>query len=352
MLLALASVLLLNPPVRSYVKATFVALEILPSPLRFLEFLTPDPRRRGIQLDGSEADLYQPRGISPAPRIVLVHGANPEGKDDPRVIELAESLARAGREVLVPQLSLRHKQVDPADMQRIRDAVSFTAPQASVGVLAFSYGAGLTLVALGQEPGLQKRVAFVATVGTYFDLVNLIQGVTTGTVLYRGQLVPWSTVPDARDLLAEQLASFIGGDLGRALREAWESKDPRGLHPFARALYDLVSNEDPARIPELVDRLPVQIRELLISLSPANYVDRIAVPVYALHSWDDPAAPPTESRLLVQALAGRTDSKLIEVGLLRHVTPVGPPEGRLREARKLVRFGHLILRPQEGWPRL
>lgn len=350
-MLALIGLATLSPPVRSRGKGALLVLEALPSPVRPLAALTPEPRRTEIAVAEGRADLYRPRGFSSPPGIVLVHGANPRGKDDPRVVGLAGALARGGRQVLVPQLGLRNRRLDLEDPRRIRAAVRLLAVRGRVGVMAFSYGAGLSLVALVEEPELQRRVAFVATVGTYFDLLHILQGVTTGTVPYRGRTVGWRTVPEARDLVAEQLAEFSGGAPGAALREAWKTRDPSGLDAEGRAIYELLANRDPERVAELASALPERLRDLLAALSPSRVADAVSVPIYALHARNDPAAPPTESRLLVEAVRGRVDARYFEVDLLEHVSPVASPLARLGDARRLAAFAGIVLRAQEGWPR-
>src|SRR3989454_6840974 len=168
--LACLLVILVSPPVRGLLKGALLVPEVVPSPVHPLTGILPRPQRREVHLSKGDADWYRPRGHATAPGIVLVHGANPGGKDDARVVGLAVALAREGRQVLVPQLGLREQRLDGADSLRIGEAVAFLAGRShrKVGVLAFSYGAGLALVALAEQPGVQGRTAFVATIGTYF----------------------------------------------------------------------------------------------------------------------------------------------------------------------------------------
>jgi pimeloyl-ACP methyl ester carboxylesterase len=346
-------VALAAPPVRSFVKGALLVPEVIPSLVHPLSLITPRPHRNLVHLPGTDADLYRPRGFTAAPGIILVHGANPDGKDDSRIVRLAQSLARDGRRVLVPQLGLRNQRLDLADPGRIRDAVSYLAGVAPgrVGILAFSYGAGLTLVALAQQPEIQGRVAFVATVGTYYSLFDILQGVTTHTQQYADRITPWQPDPQALQIAAEQLADFLGGVDGQALTRAWNSRDPTGLGAGPRAAYELLANRDPARFATLAGQLPQGIQSLLRELSPATSLDRITVPVLALHARTDPASPPTESRLLVHFLPGRVKTRLVIVGNLSHVSPTVSVFGDVADAFRLAGFGQSALRAQEGWPR-
>ena len=349
-LLVVGLCVLLAPPVRARVKAVALVAEVLPSPVRPLRWVTPDPRRSEIRLPRTRADLYQHRGLSRAPGLVLIHGANPVGKDDPRIRDLAAGFARAGRDVLVPQLELRRQRLDLGDLERIRSAVRHLGRQGDVGVVGFSYGAALALVAIGETDELQDRVAFVASFGTYFDLLHLLQGVTTGVVPSPGGPVAWRTEPAALDLAAQQLAGLLGGDDGSAFIRAWKGQDPKGLGPRPLSLYELLSNREPARVPALAARIPESIRDLLASLSPSRVASRIRFPVLALHARDDPAAPPSESALLVEAVPN-PGNHLVEVGIFRHVTPTASPLRRVGDGLRLIQFAGLVLSAQEHLPR-
>ncbi|MGH2769217.1 MAG: hypothetical protein ACRDJF_01655, partial [Actinomycetota bacterium] len=114
-------------------------------------------------------------------------------------------------------------------------------------------------------------------------------------------------------------------------------------------MYHLLINQDPRRTPELVDRLSMPLRDLFFELSPARRIERIRIPIYALHSRVDPAAPLVESSELVKAVGRRAPARLTVVGSLRHVTPIGTIAGRLRDGPALVALAAAILRIQEPW---
>lgn len=343
-------VALSSPPARSAIKAVGLILDILPSPLRPLRALTPDPQMTTIQLGDTQADVYQPRGLSFAPSLVLVHGAAPGGKDDPRLRGLAVALARSGRKVIVPDLALKEQRLDIRDASRIRRAVAIAAGRSTAGVLAFSYGAALTLVALAEQPPVQDKVNFVATVGTFFDLSNLIQGVTTGTVPYRGRQIPWTPHPRAKELLPGQFAALLGDSEGRSLLSALKREDLEGLTAGTASVYELLKNRDPARVAALEAALPPELKALLNRLSPATVANRLRVPLFALHSDNDPASPPTESKLLVESLQPRLEARLYEVSFLQHVDATRSPFANLKEGTGIIRFAARILGAQEGWP--
>jgi pimeloyl-ACP methyl ester carboxylesterase len=262
---------------------------------------------------------------------VLVHGANAAGIDDPRVRALAEAFCRVGRTVLAPSLVLAHRRMDPGDGLRILDAIDELADRTGpVVVVAFSYGGALALCALAHRPSIQARVRSLATIGTYYDVVHLIEGATTGSVCVNGGLHPWQPPVAALGEVEPLLVDFLGG---------------RKLE----VVEQILDNRDPRRTAALIAELPGDVRALLDQISPARHVHAIRVPLLALHSRVDPAAPAIESAQLVAAVRRRTRARLTLVGSLRHVTPVGTLLGWVRDAPGLVRFAAEILRAQERW---
>ena len=337
-----------TPAGRSAAKATLLLTEILPSPLHPLRAITKAPRITRIDLPRGKADLYERR--AGAPGVVLIHGANIGGIDDPRVQGLAAALARAGRTVLVPALALAERRMDVEDLARILDAVDSLADQSGpVVIIAFSYGAALALSALEERPSIQARVRAVATIGTYFDLVHLIQGVTTGQVLSGDRLHPWRPPAAAMEQVTPLLAGFLGGEQADAITTALATHDGDRLSAAARAVYEVIANDDPRRTEALVAALPPDIRGTLQRMSPARHAGALRVPVYALHSRVDPAAPAVESVELVEAVRRRARARLFLIGSFHHVTPTGTARNRLRDAPQLVGFATAILRAQEHW---
>src|SRR6266545_7156015 len=73
---------------------------------------------RGTAATTTAASLWLPSRGSRLPGIVVAVGAAPLGRHDPQVVQLARAFARAGRAVLVPDLTLRTSTLDAADLQR------------------------------------------------------------------------------------------------------------------------------------------------------------------------------------------------------------------------------------------
>jgi acetyl esterase/lipase len=345
--LAAVTALGLLPPVQARGKAMAVLAEAVG--LNFPRPFAPTVDRREATLDGVTGDLYVPARRSPP--ILLVLGAAQQGTDDPRAVRLARSLARAGRVVFVPDLTLAQRRFDPADLDRIaRSVVALDEHPGTSGrvvVLGISYGGSFALVA-SADPRVRDRVDRVAVFGAYWDLIGVIQAVTTGVSIAGGGSLPWESHPMARDILVHHAAELAPPPDRVSLRAALGGGDPSQLSPEARAIFDLLTNRDPARVEELAARLAPEARSVLERFSPSSVAGAIETPVVAMHSTDDPAVPYGEALRLKAGLAG---VQLITVRSFRHVDfRADAPGGwgsALADLWDAWRFASLVLDPGE-----
>jgi pimeloyl-ACP methyl ester carboxylesterase len=316
-----------------------------PAPSRLKE-TTPAPERSTVTFtaDGQEhvADLYLP-GRAPAPpamRMVVVPGLSPEGRDDPRLVALARSLARVRFAVLVPEVpGLRRLQAGPEDVADIAAAIRHfadrplpvPAPEGAVGLVAVSYAVGPALVA-ALDPPVAEDVAFLVSIGGYYDIVSAITYVTTG--YYRetpeGPWLRGDPSPYAKWVFARRNVDRLEDP---ADREALAAMARRRLNdlaapvddllgrmgPEGRSVYALIANTDPDAVPDLIDALPDDLRRAMTTLSPAAQDwSALRAYLYLIHGRDDPVIPATESERLAEA-AGPERATLYLIDGLAHV---------------------------------
>jgi len=131
------------------------------------------------------ADVYRSPAV-PRGAVVVVPGLTPDGKDDPRLVAFAKSLARARFLVLVPDIAnTRALKVSAADSAFIGDAIEELAQRVagggepSVGLVAISYAVGPALLAASQVPA-GRHLRFIVAIGGYYDIEAAIDFVTTG----------------------------------------------------------------------------------------------------------------------------------------------------------------------------
>ena len=339
--------LALLPPVQARGKAVAVLADAIGLP--FPRPAGAPVSREAATMGGVPGDLYSPG--QPGPAIVLIPGAAVGGKDDPRVVRAARSLARAERVVFVPTLELAERRFVEEDIDSIIRSTAALADQeivrGPVTLLGFSYGGSFALVAAA-DPRLDGRLAQVAVFGAYYDLIGLVQAVTTGVSLVDGRRIPWEGHPLAEAILRARAVTLAPGKEQNALQAALEGRSPEGLGRRSRVIYDLLVNEDPARTFDLAARLPKPTRDTLARFSPSSVADRIDVPVVAMHSTDDPAVPFGEALRLQRGMPG---TRLVSVEVFRHVDfSATSPAAWLQAADDLWnawRFTSWVLAPQE-----
>lgn len=305
----------LLPPVQTRGKALAVLAESLGLP--FPRPFAPSVARAEVSLGRITGDLYLPPSSSPG--IVLVHGAASRGKDDPRLVRAARAIARGGRVVFVPALELAERRFEEGDLERIVASTLALSEhplvQGPVTLVGISYGGSFALVAAA-DPRLEGRIGYVAVFGAYFDLVGVVQAITSGVSLVDGDRIGWKPDPEAEGILREVALDLVPAEQRRALEAALESADPGSLREAARRLYDVLTNRDPTRTLDLVARLPDEAQRMFRRFSPSSVADRITVPVVAMHSRNDPAVPYGEAIRLVRGLPG---TRLASVGSFSHV---------------------------------
>lgn len=342
--LVAATVLAVSPTARATAQAPFVLTDALgasvPRPW------APAVERREVAMGDVLADRYSPD--SQAPSLVLVPGAARAGREDERVVSVATSLARAGREVLVPELALYDRRLDPDDVERVVDLAAERCPSTGgLVLLGFSYGGSLALLAAADDR-IADCVELVATFGAYADLVGVLEAAATGVSIVDGAYVPWRArePTSARRLLQDAAVQLVPDQQQRLLRRALRQDDPVALPAPSRAVYDLATAEDPARVRVLVDELPAPQRELIRRLSPATVADDVSARVLAVHAADDPAVPYAELLRLEQAFP---EAHTATVQSFRHVDLSGSGDRLelLQDLVAAVRFMAKVLRPQE-----
>jgi pimeloyl-ACP methyl ester carboxylesterase len=344
LLLALALAGCLSAPDREAVR---VLEDIAAGPAASaLKQMTPTPERSTVTflVEGRQtvADLYRPAAPIGAP-LVLVPGLSPDGKDDARLVALAESLARARFLVLVPDLEAARKlQISLEDARQIGDAAihlaKMTAPDgfSGVGIAAVSYAVGPAVIA-ALEPEVEPHVSFLVGLGGYYDTAEMLTYLTTG-----GYRAPGSRSWRRHRVDPGGVWVFVLSNLDRienaADRRRLQEMAERRLHdpnapigdltarlgPEGGAIYALLANREPDRVPSLIAALPAAIRADLDALSlRGRDLTPLAGRVILIHGQEDSVIPYTESEELARAI-GRVE--LFLVPGFSHVDsrPVGP----------------------------
>jgi pimeloyl-ACP methyl ester carboxylesterase len=266
-----------------------------------LSALTAPPVERPRALPGVSADGFTPRTVRPPTPLILVPGATPEGKDDPRARGAARLLARLGFDVTLPTIpGLTRGRLRPDDVTPVVTALA--AAQAPAVVVSVSVGSGPALLA-AVDPRVRDRVALVVALGGYGSADELVRFYLTGSYEYRD----------------------VGG---------WRAHDPALVRAFVVANADLLD----AGTRPLLDRIgdaeaaralttAPAAREMLRALSPVNVVGELRAHLVLVHGRDDPVVPFTESARLADA-ARPGSATLVLLDVLGHVGGHGGPDWR------------------------
>lgn len=282
-----------------------------------LQTLTLRPERQTVtwSVDGRRhsGDLYLP-GEKAKAGLVLVPGAAAAGKDDPRLVALANTLARARFLVLVPDIAgMRTQEISPNDRFPIADAARFLLNerhQPGVGLVAISYGDVPAILAARDVP----QVDFIVAVGGLHDMTALITFFTTGA--YRETPdQPWQHgTPNVfgKWAFVKVNAQRLDDSGDRAMLAAIAQRkmsDPAAtlddltakLGPQGKAVMALMDNADPDRVPALMAALPQRIRADIAAIDLAKQdLSGLKAKLFLIHGRDDSIIPWTESAALAR----------------------------------------------------
>ncbi len=294
---------------------------------------TPAPVFRALRFgnDGQQlrGDLYVPAdGVRAG--IVLVPGLAVAGRNDPRLVALARTLARANFMVLIPDVpGFRAYRMGSEDVEVLVAAVQALGqapemqPRLPMGIGAFSFAVGPALIA-ALDTRVAERVDFAVAVGGYQDLRRLIGYYTTGayrddrdtpTPYDKGKWIfalgVSEKLSDTSDRLAIQAVArrAIYANTGEA-----DVPAPAGLSPGGAALLELLTNTTPERVPALLARLPAPLRAEITALNPAEQsMNGLRAHLLLLHGRSDNIIPYTESVALAESVpAGQADLFIID----------------------------------------
>ena len=377
-LLAVATLLsiVLGPVAQRAGRTVAVAFELLwysgDGPLA-IQSAAPPRQERTLMVDGQEfaIDIYDPGGSDARAGIVLANGIEPAGRRYEPLVELAETLARVGIVVAVPDLaSYGEYRLAPGDVGRLRASYRYLLDEIVVdpersGFLGFSAGGSLTLIA-ATDGRIASEVEFLALVGPYSDLRRVVSFAITGAyprgrgfTRYDTETLVWQVTRNTilSGLADEQeraiLARIFSGRSPDTVQSVLERYSDLVLSEDGRAIYRLFTNRDPGAVAGLVERLPVSSRDLLTALSPASVAPAISARLLLMHEGGDPYFPVYESSELVASLPGQ--ASLISTALLEHAVLRTPPATPgnisgfyLPESFKLLAYIYNLLEQTDG----
>ena len=282
---------------------------------------THSQRIAGVELPVS---VWGSGGWQDKPRLVLANGVVRDGRNYGPLVVLAQSLARVGFEVAVPELfSYRQLRLHLHDVEVLESAILGPAP--ADAVIGISVGGSLGMIAANRVPDPPPVIA----IGPYAELEQILSAALTGHIEHRGRAVPYK--PDGfvgRVLRDTVLAHLSPADAVR-LEPVFNEPHAAGpdlaphLSHDGRAVLDLFRLTDHRHLPGVVAGLPPRLRLLLAELSPSFWIGGGTGRAVVFHFSGDPYFPQHGSQALVEQLGPR--GQLFDSGLIDHGELVLPP---------------------------
>ncbi len=309
------------------------------------------------------ARVYRPVGIGFAPGIVVVHGMHELGLNEPRLVNFARALAASGYFVMTPQLQgIAEYRVEPESIAVIGRATQSFAQQlrvSKVGLLCISFSGGLGLVA-ATDPQYSGSIAWIATIGAYYDLAHVLRFFATGEAvrpdgtfdhLTPHEYGPLIVVLDRPgDFFAPQDAAKASEAIRLVLADQGKKSEPltAQMTPAGQELMQQIYHHQLDRFRQAILWEINSDRQQLAAVSPARRLAEIHIPVLLLHGSDDSVIPPTEQLWLKQAIPRRYLLDALVSPAITHVE-VGH-HSNLRDQLALVHWIALMLREARNGP--
>jgi len=323
------------------------------------------PEGRGLLV----ADVYRPKDGYAHGAMVISVGAAPRIRDHPGVVRLSTAAARAGMVVMIPQLYYPFQEnVLPEDVQGLVAAFGtnveeiiashrwlreqeYTDPD-RVGIFGASAGAGIALVS-ASDPRIRQDIDFFVSLGTYYDLVDLVSAITTESIQYNGSTEPWEPWLKSVRVLYNSVISYLPREEDREILTRVFVDEDQGaralvgrLSPRARSIYDALQDKDPDRILAFWGEVSPQDVAVLREVSPSSVVSALDTELFIMHDRSDPFIPYVESRRLRDATADNGHQVYFaEFDFLNHVELKSPsnPISFLADLVKLIFYSWLLM---------
>ncbi len=357
--------IVVTPQGRNGVRTVLFVFQVLDFPVKPQSWVTAEPVREEISFPlpagSGAADVYRSPGASvdsPRAGVLLFLGANASGRDDPDVVNLGNSLARAGFAVMFywsPTMGLRHN-MDPNEIENLvwafrhLSSLDYVDPD-RVGMGGFCVGASFALVA-ASDPRISGQVSYVNAFGPYYDARDLLLQIGSRSRFQDDGNLTWQPDQLTLRVFANELIETLENEADRQAMSgvfltgsASSESELNGLSEPAVRVRRLLEGTTLEDAQEIYRRLPEGFRQSMDRISPRNHLDGLKAKPIVMHTVTDQLIPVGESRRLNRAFAGREGLRYTEFQGFDHVRPTGGSLWRTAaEGLKLYRHMYTIIR--------
>lgn len=247
-----------------------------------------------------KVDVYRPVELDKSAFVILFPGFTKDGSKDPRLVNFANTLAKAGIGVAIPQsFTIKNSIFTTNDIDRINDTFDYLQKETYVerdriAIMGFSVAGSYVLRAaslLGDEPLL------LVSVGAYYNLNDLVLSVMFEKASYNGIERSWKPNHFPKKLVFEFLSNHLS------------SEETETLRKNGGITVDQFRKINP------------QLAEKLDDLSPSPVLSQIRTKVFILHDKNDGNTPIEDARKIHDGLSKDIPIYYSELSIMNHVTP-------------------------------
>jgi pimeloyl-ACP methyl ester carboxylesterase len=307
------------------------------------------------------ARMYTPFHHPHAPAIMVIHGVQYLGIDEPRLVAFASAMSACGLRVLTPELpDIKDYHVGAHSIASIGDAAVWLTHQNGdrpVGVMGLSFSGSLSLLAAA-EPQYRPDIRFVVAAGSEAEMSRVANYYITGKdprpdgsvevlppheygalVLEYANLQDFVLAPDldaVRRVLREHLYEDVSAE-----RAAFAK-----LTPTQAAEAKLLMNTtSPITRREIAESNARHV-EAMASVSPQGHLAQLTAQVYLLHGEADNVIPSAETLWLEREIP-RGDLKAVLISPVISHLDLDDKGPTFEDQWRLVHFFARILRAAE-----
>lgn len=333
----IASLLSVTPSGRTAFHTALFISQILDLGIKPQPWFTSEPTRYEITYptgrEQAQADIYRIADSKKRAAILLFLGANAAGPEDPDVVNLGTSLARAGFVTMFhwsPTMGLEQN-IDFDEIDNLVQAFQYLqsldyVDNRRVGIGGFCIGASFSIVA-ATDPRIRNDVVFVNAFGPYFDAKDLFFQITSRSWIHKNHITLWEPDSLTIQVFANELIETLGDSpnadklYSRYVKnQGIADADLKNLTYSENVVKRLIEGVTLDEAPKLYQSLPEHFRKDMRFISPSSHIGNLKAKTFVLHDRYDKLVPVSESYKLTEALL---DDKFTELLSFQHVRPEG-----------------------------
>ena len=360
--LVIISLVSLTPQGRSAFKAALFVSQVLEVPIKPQKWFVSDPIIEEVHYTPPHgqgiADIYRINDDHKRAGLLLFLGVNPAGRNDARVRNLGNALARAGFVVMVPwSESMIEKRIDIREIDNLISAFQYLQGQEfidadRVGMAGFCVGASMLAVA-ASHPSINRQVNFLNFFGGYYDAQDLLKQISARTSFYNSNIRLWEPNSLTMEVFTNQLIQSLENPMEKELLNLHfnnklnkTSLTSQQLSSEAYSVFQLLSGSSLETTDKFVKQLPANLLTNLNMISPSTNIQNLLAKVLIMHDREDDLVPSEEAHRFADALEQRGDFHYTEFSFFDHIDPTRKVRFTtyITESVKLYRHMYKVVR--------